>query len=656
MSEPDPLIGRVIDGRYRIAAKVGAGGFGIVYEAEHLALGARVALKVLRVPANASPERREDRMARFMDEGRVLPRLRHPNIVAALDLGQLPADAGPPTPYLVMEWCAGSTLQAALGRAGAFALADAWLLFEPVVDAMAFAHGMGVVHRDLKPANVMLDEVAGRTIPRVIDFGIAKVVEDAVHDGGLDSTMACTPAYAAPEQLVGEGTGPWTDVHALALLFVELVSGRPPFGDNARARADLRALRPSPGVLGIDVGAFEPVIARALALNADDRHVDAAELGKAMREAARAMGMNAGQTLAPASAAFVPGRHTPAPGSPPPAGWSGTDGSGTPDGATRTLSTGTPGPTGTQVRPRAARRGLWMAIAGAVIVAVAIPSLWLISRRGAQGNVPPPPPPAETSAPGPAAPARLADLTLVELERRITATGIQVVSRMEQKDALTVSWIAPSNQVGTAMTMRFPAMSLPPAEEEAAVLRYVGSMVRGYKSAGGGVAWAVEDHLSIVLWQPGSHDDAARRLDAALFGMLGLRRGTGAEGDAALEAVAQPPPEVKVRASTLSELTSEELELRARETGAQVQQASHSGQRWGSLMVHDAGQYGTLVIQHWYPASLDGLRSSPYAFAWVRDGDTLIWGNGLYADAAVLRKVLSGLEADVHHETGKPVK
>jgi serine/threonine protein kinase len=654
VSEPDPLIGRVIDGRYRIAAKVGAGGFGTVYEAEHLALGARVALKVLRVPANASPERREDRMARFMDEGRVLPRLRHPNIVAALDLGKLPAEDGPPTPYLVMEWCAGSTLKDALEQAGAFTLADAWLLFEPVVDAMAFAHGMGVVHRDLKPANVMLDEVAGRTIPRVIDFGIAKVVEDAVHDGGLDSTMACTPAYAAPEQLVGEGTGPWTDVHALALLFVELVCGHPPFGDNARARADLRAVRPSPGVLGIDVGAFEPVIAQALALRATDRHADAAELGKALREAARGMGMSAGQTLAPASAAFVPGRHTPAPGSPPPAGWSGTERSWTPDGATRTLSTDPPQPTPTPARGRPARRGLWMGIAGASIVALATPSVWLLSQR-AQGNVLPPPPTA-TSAPAPQAPARLADVTLVELERRITATGVQVISRMEQKDALTVSWMAPANLVGTAMTMRFPAMSLPPDEEAAAVLRYVGSMVRGYKSAGGGVAWAVEDHLAILLWQPGSNEDAAGRLDAVLFGILGLRRGTGAEGDAALEASAQPIPEVKVRAKALAELTSEELELRARESGAQVQQASHSGQRWGSIMVHDAGQYGTLVIQHWYPASLDGLRSSPYAFVWVRDGDTLIWGNGLYADAALVRKLLSGLKADVHHETGRPLK
>jgi serine/threonine protein kinase len=656
VSELDPLIGRVIDGRYRIAAKVGAGGFGTVYEAEHLALGARVALKVLRVPADASPERREDRVARFMDEGRVLPRLRHPNIVAALDLGRLPAEDGPATPYLVMEWCAGSTLKAALDRSGALPLADAWLLFEPVVDAMAFAHGMSVVHRDLKPANVMLDEVAGRTIPRVIDFGIAKVVEEAVHEGGLDSTMACTPAYAAPEQLLGERTGPATDVHALALLFVELVSGRPPFGDNSRARADLRALRPSPGVLGIDVGAFEPIIAKALSLDAEERYGDAAELGRALREAARSMSMSAGQTLAPASAAFAPGRHTPAPGSPPPAHRSGTDRSWTPDGATRTVPTGTPAPTPAQARARAGGRGLWMAIAGAAIVALAVPSAWLLERRRAQGNVPPPPPTAQSSAPAPRAPARLEELTLVELERRIAATGTEVISRMEQNDALVVSWLAHPNQPGTAMTMRLPAMSLPPADEGAAVMRFVGSMVRGYKQAGTGVAWALEDHLAILVTEPGSHDNAAKRLDAVLYGMLGLRRGTGADDDAALAAVAQPPPEVAVRAKTLSELTSEELELRARETGANVQQAAHTSERWGSLMVHDAGQYGTLVLQHWYPASLDGLRSSPYAFSWVRDGDTLIWGNGLYADADRVRKLLSGLRADIRTEPGKPMK
>jgi eukaryotic-like serine/threonine-protein kinase len=302
----DPLLGCIADRRYRIDRKAGEGGFGTVYAATHMALGALVALKVLRARPDVTEEDRAARVGRFMDEGRVLPRLRHPNIVAALDLGLLQSGPGQPVPYLVMEWCAGSTLRNALAESGPLPLPLAWRLFEPIVDAMAFAHGLGVVHRDLKPANVMLDTVAGRTVPRIIDFGIAKVVEDAVHETGLESFLACTPAYAAPEQLRGGCTDSFTDVHALALIFTELVSGQRPFGAGRGARADLRALRPSPATIGVDVGAFEPVIARALALRPGDRHADAEELGDALRHAACAMGLGAGQTLIPVSVRFTP--------------------------------------------------------------------------------------------------------------------------------------------------------------------------------------------------------------------------------------------------------------------------------------------------------------------------------------------------------------
>ena len=289
----DPLLGSIADGRYRVDRKAGEGGFGTVYAATHLALGAPVALKVLRPRPDITEGRRAELVARFMDEARMLPRLRHPNIVAALDLGVLHITPAEPTPYLVMEWCVGSTLRAALVRSGPLPLPQAWRLLEPVLDAMAFAHGLGVVHRDLKPANVMLDTMAGRTVPRIIDFGLAKVVEDAVFETGLDSVLACTPAYAAPEQLCGGRTGAHTDVHALALIFTEMICGRSAFGVGRGARADLRRLRPSPASLGIDAGAFEPVLVRALALQPDHRHADADELGEALRQAARDMGLGA---------------------------------------------------------------------------------------------------------------------------------------------------------------------------------------------------------------------------------------------------------------------------------------------------------------------------------------------------------------------------
>src|SRR5262249_43443060 len=152
------------------------------------------------------------------------------------------------------------------------------------------------VHRDLKPSNVMLARRAdGKLVPRIIDFGIAKVFEpgEGTTSGNtLTGTQRrFTPAYAAPEQLAGVRTGPWTDVHAIALLFCEIVTGKMPYGAGKNVLGAIDPERPTPKRLGVDVGAFEEVLARAMALRPTDRHRDAGELLKALRRAARTMGI-----------------------------------------------------------------------------------------------------------------------------------------------------------------------------------------------------------------------------------------------------------------------------------------------------------------------------------------------------------------------------
>jgi serine/threonine protein kinase/Tol biopolymer transport system component len=285
----------LIDDRYRVDRSVGQGGFGHVYSGIHLTLGVRVAVKVLRLRPGLTAEHRADLTARFLEEGRLLTRLRHPNIVAALDLGLLPPAAdGSVDPYLVMEWVDGTTLDEWLKQRGQLSISDAWALFEPIVEALACAHDAHVVHRDLKPSNVMVvPSRDGRIgVPRVIDFGVAKVVSPDEEPGtGATETASpgspFTPAYAAPEQITQSRTGPWTDVHALGLMFFELVIGAPPYGTGINGRLAAVALeRPTPAKHGVDVGPFEAVLARAVALNPRDRFPNAKELLEALRAAA----------------------------------------------------------------------------------------------------------------------------------------------------------------------------------------------------------------------------------------------------------------------------------------------------------------------------------------------------------------------------------
>lgn len=293
-SDPLGWVGETIDGRYRVESAVGEGGFGVVYRAHHLKLQEPVALKFLKLGSELTGPVRDRFLETFLAEGKILRRLSRSTsgIVQALDAGDAVSPTGVWSPYLVIEWLDGMSLADDLSRrlttgAAARSLADGVTLLEPAVKAVDVAHAQGIAHRDLKPENLFLAHVGGAWTLKVLDFGVAKVMGDV---GQMSAATAATgfaprafsPAYAAPEQFepVLGATGPWTDVYALALVLLEVTSGRRPYAgetsDSLRREAVNPEARPSFGRLGVPASeAVERVMSRALAVDPRNRYASA---------------------------------------------------------------------------------------------------------------------------------------------------------------------------------------------------------------------------------------------------------------------------------------------------------------------------------------------------------------------------------------------
>jgi serine/threonine-protein kinase len=306
--DPFGLCGTTIDDKYRIQSVVGSGGFGVVYRGEHAGFGEPIAVKCLKISSELDDEAKRELLARLSGEGRVLHRLSKASsgIVQALDVGAVTTSNKQWVPYLVLEWLEGETLAEHMkGRAkrkdGAYSVAEALALIEPAARALAVAHGEKVAHRDVKPENLYLTTVSGKRTMKVLDFGIAKVLSQharftAAPAATQKSATAFTPRYGAPEQFDKKrgATGPWTDVFALALIFVEVVSGkRALHGDDVTqlyiAAAD-PAARPTLRYQGIETSdAVEDTLCRAMAIDPADRFQDAGafwdELTRVCRDA-----------------------------------------------------------------------------------------------------------------------------------------------------------------------------------------------------------------------------------------------------------------------------------------------------------------------------------------------------------------------------------
>ena len=213
-------------GNYTVTAKIGEGGQGTVYLAEHPMLGRRAAVKVL-LPQLSN---QRDVVARFFNEARAATAIHHPSIVEIFDFGYLP-DA---SAYIVMEFLAGETLAARCRRLGRLEPVRALALVRQIAGALAAAHDCSIVHRDLKPDNVFIvpdPEVPGGERIKILDFGIAKLAPEAGEASHTQTgTVLGTPTYIAPEQCRATGrVDGRADLYALGGVFYELVTGRPPF-------------------------------------------------------------------------------------------------------------------------------------------------------------------------------------------------------------------------------------------------------------------------------------------------------------------------------------------------------------------------------------------------------------------------------------------
>jgi serine/threonine-protein kinase len=215
----DPLLGRVIGGRYMIEQKLGAGGMATVYRGRHQALDREVALKVLHPKLASDADHRQ----RFLREARSANRVHHENVVDIMDTGE--TEDG--LVYLVMEYLRGSTLSEQLNK-GPLPLTRACHIGHQVVRALARAHALGVVHRDVKPDNVFILNRGGDTdFVKLLDFGIARSLGEMALT--KSNHIYGTPAYMAPEQIEGGEIGPAADLYAFGCLLYEILSGEVPF-------------------------------------------------------------------------------------------------------------------------------------------------------------------------------------------------------------------------------------------------------------------------------------------------------------------------------------------------------------------------------------------------------------------------------------------
>jgi eukaryotic-like serine/threonine-protein kinase len=218
---PTDLTGTVLGGKYRIGRKIGSGGIGVVYAAEHVTLGHEVAVKVLRGAA----ARDGGEIARLRREAYIQVHVEHPNVVRVLDLDQMPDGSI----YVIMERLIGRSLADKLSRDGLLAPGHAIAIFSHVCRALDAAHRKDVVHRDLKPGNIFLCEDG---IAKVLDFGMSKLASaESLTQAGY--TLG-TPEYMAPEQCIGAQVEPRTDIYALGVMMYEALTGELPIVASSR--------------------------------------------------------------------------------------------------------------------------------------------------------------------------------------------------------------------------------------------------------------------------------------------------------------------------------------------------------------------------------------------------------------------------------------
>jgi serine/threonine-protein kinase len=405
--------GDVLAGKYRVEQVLGVGGMGVVVAAHHIQLDEKVALKFLLPSALSNAEA----IARFEREARAAVKIKSEHVARVSDVGKLENGS----PYMVMEYLAGSDLAGRLEKLGPLPIEEAVEFVLQACEAIAEAHALGIVHRDLKPANLFcIKRADGRLSIKVLDFGISKLTTQG---GGQDVSMTRTtaimgsPLYMSPEQMQSsKRVDARTDIWAIGIILFELVTGRPPFDAEVVTELIIKiATSPPLAVrsLRADVPeGLEQIIMRCLEKSIEARYRNVGELAvalapfgpkRARASIERILGTMEAAGMSPAASPDGPALQSQAPQAPPPAGSATAAAWGASTGAAATA-------------PSPARRVLVGSAVGAGLLLL-VGAAALLTRRGGPPDarpgttsaaVAPPSAPASVASPPVQAPVRIA--------------------------------------------------------------------------------------------------------------------------------------------------------------------------------------------------------------------------------------------------------
>ena len=292
----DDLTGRTLLGRYAVQERIAAGGMSVVYAGQDQRLQRPVCVKVL--VGIATSDLYQTLYEHFVQEAFALSQLQHPNTLRIYDFGYL--DEQTKTPFFVLELITGGTLLQQVKRSGPLTPEAAVDVLEPIVHALAEAHARGIVHRDIKPSNILFSEVGEERIPKLADFGIAKMrsgpgkAADTKGTSGPPISLY-SAGWAAPEQMRKKPVGPTADVYSLGLLLAFALTGKKVFPDDDNVVQTLAHRIEGNEFVGDTLGKMElpppirEVIARACRVDPAERHQTAPDFLRAAREAVQAL-------------------------------------------------------------------------------------------------------------------------------------------------------------------------------------------------------------------------------------------------------------------------------------------------------------------------------------------------------------------------------
>jgi len=297
--EVDPLLGSMINGKFRVVGVVAAGGMGKIYRADQLPLGRPVAIKVLHAKYTRS-EQDPAFQKRFFLEASILSKLQHPNIVTVFDYGRI--EESPEEAYfMAMEYLPGETLHRRLKAHGPLSTAASLGLVRQIARGLREAHRHGVVHRDLKPSNIMLvPEDDGAENLKILDFGLVKVLADDSEELTKEGSFLGSPRYMSPEQIAHGRVDLRTDIYSLGVILYQCLTGRTPFeADNSVHILMAHLQQPVPSLYEknpavVVAPQVEALVMRCLAKAPEGRPASMDELLQNLRECEVALGLTVG--------------------------------------------------------------------------------------------------------------------------------------------------------------------------------------------------------------------------------------------------------------------------------------------------------------------------------------------------------------------------